>query len=391
VVLVIVLTVFALRDVALDRFTQWADASFSVVDEGTNEGTVQPTASTVSGSPDSLADWDDLGVQGRDFVAQATSAEDLEAFAEGEAPSEPVRVYAGLRSADDARARAALVVEELERTGGFDREVLVVVTSTGTGWVDPDAARSLELMHGGDTAIASMQYSYLPSWIASITDLDRATEAGAELYAAVYDAWSELPEAGRPRLISFGLSLGSFGAEGAFAGASASTSLDNITARSDGALFVGATYDNPILRQLVEARDPGSPAWAPIVEGGEVVRFRTRDPNQPEPDGPWDAPRVAYVQHPSDPVTHWSASWLWRPPEWMDSPRGYDVPAEAGWFPLVTGIQGVFDLMAGFAAPPGHGHDYRLDYPAAWADVVAPDGWDDERTAALEDFLEAER
>lgn len=389
VVLVLVIATFLLRDVAFEQFTRWADASFSVVDDGTNEGTEQPTTATVSGGPGSLVEWDELGVQGRDFVAQATPEEQLREFAgPGAEVEEPVRVYAGLRSADDARARAELVVAELERTGGFDREVLVVATSTGTGWIDPDAAHAIELMHAGDTAIASMQYSFLPSWISFITDLDRASEAGAELYAAVHEAWLELPEDDRPRLISFGLSLGSFGAEAAFAGETASTSLANLTGRSDGALFVGATYNNPILRQLVDARDDGSTAWAPIVDEGAEVRFETRDPDQPRPPegAPWDAPRVLYVQHPSDPVTHWDYSWLWRPPEWLDAPRGYDVPKRPGWFPIVTGIQGVFDLMAGFAAPPGHGHDYRLDYPAAWAAVAAPEGWDDERTAALEDY-----
>ena len=67
---------------------------------------------------------------------------------------EPIRVYAGLRSAPDARTpRPHLAVEELERTGAFDREVLAVVTVTGTGWVDPDAAQSLEYEHNGNTAI----------------------------------------------------------------------------------------------------------------------------------------------------------------------------------------------------------------------------------------------
>lgn len=75
----------------------------------------------------------------------------------------------------------------------------------------------------------------------------------------------------------------------------------------------------------------------------------------------------------------------------MDSPRGFDVPRKASWFPIVTGVQGVFDLMAGFGAPPGHGHDYRLDYPAAWADVVPPEGWTAEDTASLEAFTQAER
>ena len=43
-------------------------------------------------------------------------------------------------SADTVQERADLAVEELERTGAFDREIVVVATSTGTGWIDPDAA-----------------------------------------------------------------------------------------------------------------------------------------------------------------------------------------------------------------------------------------------------------
>ena len=396
ILLVFFLSLFVARDVVFARFTSWADATFSVVDGGTNEGTERPDAPTVSGSPESLVAWDDLGVQGRDFVAQATSEEDLRAFAAASgAPAAdvtaPVRAYAGLKSADDAEARARLATEDLIRAGGMDREVLVVATSTGTGWIDPDAARALELMHGGDTAIVSMQYSYLPSWISFITDLDRASEAGAELYAAVYDEWAQLPPDARPRLIVFGLSLGSYGAGGAFAGVEADTSVWNIVSRSDGALFVGTPYASPILRQLVEERDDGSTAWAPIIDEGETVRFETRDPDQPRPDGPWTEPKVLFVQHPSDPVVHWDYSWWWRTPEWMAQPRGYDVPQESGWYPIITGTQGVFDLMAGFSAPPGYGHDYRLDYPMAWAEVVPPDGWSESETAALEQFVAAER
>ena len=52
-----------------------------------------------------------------------------------------------------------------------------MATSIGTGWIDPDASRALELMHGGNTAIVSMQCSFLPSWISFVTDLDRAADA----------------------------------------------------------------------------------------------------------------------------------------------------------------------------------------------------------------------
>lgn len=387
ILLVVVLAVFVGRDLAFARFTSWAGTTFSAFDAGTNDGTEQPRSASVSGSPDSLVPWDTLGLQGRDFVAGATPRSELEAFHDTADVGDPIRVYAGLRSADSVEERAELAVDELERTGAFDQDVLVVATSTGTGWIDPDASEAIEQLHGGRTAIVSMQYSYLPSWISFITDLDLASAAGAELYGQVYDRWSEEPEDDRPELLVFGLSLGSFGAEAAFAGETAEVSVANLVARSDGALLVGAVNGNPILQQLTADRDPGSPVWAPVFDGGTTVRFRTRDPEGQDPPGPWDGPRVLYFQHPTDPVTYWSMSWLWSSPEWMDHPRGYDVTDRGRWFPVVTWVQGIFDLMAGFSAPPGFGHDYRLDYVDGWSAIAAPDGWTDADTERLEAFL----
>ncbi|MFT3852682.1 MAG: alpha/beta-hydrolase family protein [Ilumatobacteraceae bacterium] len=363
VVLVIVLAVFVLRDVAFRTFVGWADSTFSLVDTGTPDGVSQPQDATVSGSPQSLVQWDDLGYQGRAFVAGTTSEATMhDAWGTDAALTAPVRAYAGIRSADDVDERAKLAVDDLERAGGFDREVLVVATATGTGWIDPDAAEALEVMYRGDTAIVSMQYSFLPSWIAFITDLDRASVAGATLFAEVERRWQDLPADHRPKLLVFGLSLGSYGAEGAFAASTADASVANMTARTDGVLLAGGTNGNPILRQVTAKRGDGSPVWAPIYDDGTTVRFATRDPKQPQPAGAWDEPRILYVNHPSDPVTYWGVDWLWSRPEWMDDPRGYDVTGDAHWFPFVTWAQGVFDLMAGFGAPPGHGHDYRLDY-----------------------------
>ena len=77
---------------------------------------------------------------------------------------------------------------------------------------------------------------------------------------------------------------------------------------------------------------------------------------------------------------------LWRRPEWTDPPKGYDVPARAGWFPIVTGVQEVADLMAGFSAASGYGHNYGINFVTGWAAPAAhpdrvgprwPDpGWD---------------
>ena len=102
-------------------------------------------------------------------MATAPTVWDIERFT-GRPGQEPIRVYAGLDSAPSARERAALAVQELERTGAFDRAVLGVVTATGTGWVDENVTASLEYMYGGDTALVSMQYSYLPSWLSFMVD-----------------------------------------------------------------------------------------------------------------------------------------------------------------------------------------------------------------------------
>ena len=63
------------------------------------------------------------------------------------------------------------------------------------------------------------------------------------------------------------------------------------------------------------------------------------------------------------------------------------MPAGGPWVPFVTFTQTVFDLMAGFSAPPGHGHDNELEWPGGWAQVVPSDGWTVEDTNALSTFM----
>jgi len=154
-----------------------ADDSFRVINRETSAGVAAPSSRPRSGGPGSLVSWASLGRMGRDFVGGATTTAELQAFSRR--PSvEPIRVYAGVDSASDARQRAALVVKELQRTGAFSRRVLGVITATGTGWVDEGAVDPLEYMYNGDTALAAMQYSYLPSWISFLVDRHKATQAG---------------------------------------------------------------------------------------------------------------------------------------------------------------------------------------------------------------------
>jgi uncharacterized membrane protein len=274
------------------------------------------------------------------------------------------------------------VVEELERTGAFDRSVLVVAGATGTGWTEPQQMAALEYLWGGDTAIATMQYSYLPSWISFLVDADRASEAGRELFDAVHARWSELPEGDRPQLVSYGLSLGSFAAQAAFG------SAGDLQTRVDGALYVGTPSFTPLWRTITDGRDAGSPEWQPVVDDGETVRFGT-DAADLEDLGPdWGAPRVAYLQHASDPVVWWSWDLITRQPDWLVEPRGPDVSGRVRWFPVITWVQVTVDQFFGVNVPDGHGHNYASQVVGAWADVTQPPGWTPQELTDLQALID---
>lgn len=358
-----------------------ADSAYSGTNASTEDGVEQVTSSLRSGSPDSLVPWDSLGRQGRSFVAGGPTTTQI-ADATGLDAVEPIRVYAGLDSAGTAAERAALVVDELERTGAFDRSVLVVAGATGTGWTEPQQMAAVEYLWGGDTAIATIQYSFLPSWLSFLVDADRATDAGRELFDAVHARWSELPADERPMLISYGLSLGSFAAQAPFG------SEGDLTNRVDGALYVGTPNFTPLWTTISDGRDPGSPQWRPIIDEGQTVRFGSQPADLAALPATWDSPRVVYLQHASDPVVWWSWDLLTREPDWLAEERGPDVSDRVRWFPVITFLQVTVDQFFGVSVPDGHGHNYASQVVGAWADVTQPPGWDEDSLTGLQDLID---
>ena len=232
VIIVGLVTYWVVTGLIISGLLNVADKIYAETNRGTDAGISSPAAPERSGSSDSYAPWSTLGVQGRTFVASGPTAAQIEKFT-GKPAVTPIRVYVGVETVPTAQERADLAVKELERTGAFQRKVLVVAGATGTGWIEPEAANSIEYMWGGDTAIATIQYSYLPSWISFLVDKDRATEAGRALFEAVHAKWQTLPVETRPKLIVYGLSLGSFAGQAPF------TSAADIAGSTDGALFVG--------------------------------------------------------------------------------------------------------------------------------------------------------
>lgn len=354
-----------------------ANSVFGAKDSGTAAGITQPASALRSGSPESLVPWDTLGRQGRTFTASGPTTAEISQFT-GKRAIEPIRVYAGLKSAPSIEDEAALVVRELDRTGAFDRKVLVVVTTTGTGWVNPAMTDPLEYMYGGDTAVAAIQYSFLPSWITFVADKAPAQEAGRDLFGAVYARWRQLPARRRPKLVAFGESLGSFGGEAAFSG------TEDITDRTAGVLWTGPTNDNALWSRFTADRDPGTPEWRPVYQGGKTVRFVNAPDELSGPASGWEEPRAVYLQNTSDPIVWWSWELAFHQPDWLRGPTPPGVSPHMNWYPLVTFWQVAADLALATAVPAGHGHTYGMYQGAtAWAGIIPPPGWTAQQSAEL--------
>lgn len=86
---------------------------------------------------------------------------------------------------------------------------------------------------------------------------------------------------------------------------------------------------------------------------------------------------------------YWTWETLWKRPDWTRDPIGYDVSPRASWYPFVTFWHVVADLMAGFDAPAGFGHNYSPHLARAWTAVVPADGWTAADTTRLEAHLVA--
>jgi uncharacterized membrane protein len=355
-VAVVGLTYLVVSGLLLQGFVNVMNSAYSLRDTKTAEGIHQPTTGLRSGGPGSLIRWDSLGWQGRNFIGKGPSVSDLTKFS-GHPAMAPIRIYAGLASADGPEAQAALAVRDLQRAGGFQRKNLVVVTTTGSGWVDPALVDSFEYLSNGDCATVAIQYSYLPSWISYLVDQSKALAAGRALFDAVYGAWVKLPPADRPKLYVAGESLGSFGGEAAFTGE------NDLANRTNGALFVGPPNFNTLFREFSDHRETGSPEVQPVYQDGRIIRF-TNDPAKTIPPAgqPWNGTRILYLMHPSDPIVWWSPHLIFSAPDWISEPPGKDVLKTMFWVPFVTFWEVTADLPFATGVPEGHGHKYTAEY-----------------------------
>jgi uncharacterized membrane protein len=370
--------------VLLDAGLRAADRIYRGIDALLPPDAAAPADPAASGGPGSLLDWAGLGAEGRNRVDAAPDAAAIAAVT-GRPAQQPLRVYVGLNSADTAAERAALALAELIRIGAFDRQVLVIATPTGTGWIDPASMAPVEMLWGGDIASVSVQYSYLPSWLSLFVEPDYGRETAEAVFRAVYGHWHGLPRDARPRLYLHGLSLGSLNSD-----LSAPPWLV-LGDPPQGAFWVGPPFASQSWPAFVAARNPGTSAWAPELGDGALVRFTTQENRTGRATAPWGAMRIVYLQYASDPIVFFDVATLWRAPAWLAPPRGPDVAPELRWVPVVTFLQLVTDMMTATTTPAGTGHVYAArHYLDGWLAVTDPPGWDAAALDRLRGWLSAQ-
>ena len=210
----------------------------------------------MSGGQGSLVPWSTLGREGRRHVlAHVRPAAGPRPAAgragpvhrdrhgrAGEGPPDPGLRRAGQRPGP--RERVDLALAELERTGAFDRSVLMLVSPTGTGYVNYVAVAAAEYLARGDIATVTLQYSKRPSPL-SLGMVAGAREQNRLLWLRILDRLRE--SAGpRPRVVLFGESLGAHTSQDVFLHWG---TLGLSTLGIDRALWIGTPY-----AQRVDAR-----------------------------------------------------------------------------------------------------------------------------------------
>lgn len=317
-----------------------------------------PSSAYVSGGPGSVVTFESLSREGRRFANMALTREGIQQVVGEPAVADPIRVFIGLSAGPTIEDRVMLAMDELERTGAFERSVLCLASPTGSGYINYVMTEAMEFMTRGDCAIATLQYSLRPSPMS----LDR-TGVGVEQNRALLHSVSGylrgMPADRRPRLVLFGESLG------------AQTMLDAYRHRTtealdrDGvgaSLFLGA----PSATRFARSWRLDASRVDPHHELIEVDSFADYESL---PRTKREGIRHVLLTHHDDPIPKFGLSLLVRTPEWLGDPdeRPAGVPRATKWRPATTFVLTAVDMVNAMDVVPGEfgrrGHDYREDIP----------------------------
>ena len=313
-----------------------------------------PTSASVSGGPDSLVSFDSLTRESRRHVLTWTREAWIEEVMDEAAKAKPIRIYVGLDSAPTVVDRVKLALAEIDRTNAIDRSLLVLVSPTGTGYVNYAAIEVAEYFARGDIATVTMQYSKRPSAL-SLDHIALGRMQNRMLWLAVHQRlYARAPET-RPRVILFGESLGAQTSQDAFIHEG---TLGLCVLGIDAALWLGTPYVSQWKEEVL-----GEPR--PDVDPALVGTFDNAAQTEALDDEQRSQLRYVMLTHDNDPVAYFGVDLLLHAPAWLGPNRPPAVPPEQGWVPITTFLQTLIDMKNATNYEPGkftrRGHDYRAD------------------------------
>jgi uncharacterized membrane protein len=340
-----------------------------------------------SGDPASLVSWDSLGREGRrhavTYVRPAPVAHP-QALPDGRTPPDlsiatvmgeparahPVQVFVGLDSAPTPTERVELAIAEMDRTDAWSRSLLMLVSPTGTGYVNYVAIAAAQYLTRGDVASVTMQYSKRPSPL-SLGKVRDAREQNRLLWLRIFERVRAMAPEERPEVVLFGESLGAHTSQDVLLGWG---TLGPQALGIDRALWIGTPGGSKWMHEVTGAPRPDVDAsLVTVVNDHEQFIALGREAR--------DRLRYVLLSHDNDGVTKFGPDLLNRRPAWLGpdrarredvplrSPRG--IPAAMRWRPLTTFFQTLIDMKN--AQLPGEfrawAHDYRADLPEFVRDV----------------------
>ncbi len=376
----------ALGGLALGTHELWAramrgiEAGTTKFDEGMEESAAGLwTNPLVSGDPESLVSWDSMGREGRrhvvtyvrpkplldkpaEFKGRARPELSISTVMKEDAKATPIQIFVGLDSAPSATERVELALAEMDRTDAWSRSVLMLVSPTGTGYVNYVAIACVQYLTRGDVASVTLQYSKRPSPL-SLGKVKDAREQNRLLWLRIFERVREMAPADRPKVVLFGESLGALTSQDVLIDWG---TLGLEALGIDRALWIGTPQSSPWMHQVTgKARPDVDPTLVAVVNDYE--QFAALGETAKE--------RVRYVllSHDNDGVTKFGPDLLVKRPSWLGpnrprmeeipdrSPRG--IPASMRWRPMTTFFQSLIDMKN--AQIPGAyrawAHDYRPD------------------------------
>jgi len=389
------------------------EAGTSTYDEGVDE--TAPglwTHPLVSGDPESLVRWDTLGREGRRHVVTYVRAEppsadmvlNLPGAEEHPRPelsiptvmgkpakAWPIQVFIGLDASPDPAERVELALAEMDRTDAWSRSLIMLVSPTGTGYVNYVAIAAAQYMTLGDMASVTLQYSKRPSPL-SLGKVHDAQVQNRLLWLRILQRLRDVPKDKRPKVVIFGESLGAHTSQAVLEGWG---TMGAEALGIDHGLWIGTPAASGWRHEIMDK--------SRIDVDHDIVAV-VNDYEQFLAYGEEGKERKHYVllSHDNDGVTKFGPSLINRRPDWLGperprveeiagrSPRG--IPSSMRWRPITTFFQLLVDMKN--AQLPGSyrawAHDYRADLPDFIRDVFDLDCTDEQLEAIKKACYERE-